>query len=199
MPALHELPPGYTELRRYNLLTDRKLLFTLNIAALIPFAVVLVLMLAWLMIVARIHDAGIVQPLDFSMAIPSWLLIVGLLVIVLPFHEILHGLVMKRLGHNVRYGVNLKAGVLYALAENALFRRNEYLMVLLTPITVITVLGMLLTVWLPDDFTFAVVLAVVMNAGGAIGDLWMSSVILRHSRRLIIRDDATGFTIYSDE
>lgn len=65
MPTLHELPAGYTELRRYNLLTDRKLLFTLNIAALIPFAAALVLMVVSLLIVGEIHRAGIVQPLAF--------------------------------------------------------------------------------------------------------------------------------------
>ncbi len=194
--TLHELPAGYSELRRY-ILTDRKLIIRLNIAALIPLAVGIVVMILWQMIVTMLRGAGVVQPLDFTLKLPSWIVNVLLVVLILPFHELLHGLAIGRVGHPVRYGIKLEYGVLYAMAEDKLFRRNEYLFVLLTPITVITLLGMLANAWLPNSLTFAVALAVVFNAGGAIGDLWMVWVLRRYPPSVIIRDDSTGFTVFS--
>jgi len=194
--TLHELPPGYGELRRY-ILMERKLLIALNIASLISIAAAIVVMAVWQVIVGMLRGAGVIQPLNLTLEIPSWIITVLILLLILPFHEILHGLAIGRVGHPVRYGFKLEYGVLYAMSENKLFRRNEYLFVLLTPITVITLLGMLANLWMPDSWAFTIALAVILNAGGAIGDLWMAATLRRYPRSVIIRDDATGFTVFS--
>lgn len=193
---LHELPAGYTEYHRY-VLTDQRLLLMLNLAALIPLALSLILMALWqAIVVGGLRSAGIVHPLPSGGDIPWWLGVIIGFFVVLPFHELLHGIMIRRFGHRVKYGIKWEMGALYALAENALFRRNQYLIVLLTPITVITLLGLLLNLWLPDSWSYVVVLGVALNAGGAIGDLWMARILLRFPPHVIIRDDATGFTLF---
>ncbi len=193
---LHELPAGYTEYHRF-VLTDQRLLLILNLAALIPLALSLMLMALWqAIVVGGLRGAGVVQPLPSGGDVPWWLGVLIGFFAVLPFHELLHGVMIRRFGHRVKYGIKWEIGALYALAENALFRRNQYLIVLLTPITVITLLGLLLNLWLPDSWSYVVVLGVALNAGGAIGDLWMAQILLRFPPRVIIRDDATGFTLF---
>ncbi|MDX2161931.1 MAG: DUF3267 domain-containing protein [bacterium] len=192
---VRELPAGYAVHRRY-ILTDRRLLLILNLAALIPLGAALLLMAVWQVIVGQLRAAGVAAPLALPFDPPWWLSLIGVLVVVLPLHELLHGIVMRHFGHRVRYGFKPSMGVLYALAENALFRRNEFLLVLLTPLTVITLAGMLLNLVMPESLTYTIALGVIFNAGGAVGDLWMTGVLLHYKKRVIVQDDAQGFTVY---
>ena len=100
-------------------------------------------------------------------------------------------------GHQVRYGTKLSKGVLYATAENALFRRNEYLAVALAPLVGITLLAMMLMLIVPQGLAYYIGIAAVLNAGGAIGDLWSVGVLLRYPADVLVRDEADGFRIYA--
>ncbi|MCC6802901.1 MAG: DUF3267 domain-containing protein, partial [Anaerolineae bacterium] len=119
---IHELPPGYTEARHVRLTEDR-LLFWLNVLSVIPIVVMLVLMAVWWMVVSVGRAPGPEAP------VPWWVALVAAIVIVLPLHELLHGVTIAYFGQRVRYGAKLSKGVLYATADQALFRRNEYLTV----------------------------------------------------------------------
>jgi hypothetical protein len=39
----------------------------------------------------------------------------------------------------------------------------------------------------------------VLNAGSAIGDLWMTAEVLRYPRSAIVRDEADGIRIYTQQ
>ena len=97
MAPIRELPDGYQEIRR-TIFSEGKLILWLNVASLIPIAVALILMALWWIVAAAINPTSA----DSSGEIP-WL--VGLLlaiVVVLPLHELIHGVVIRLVGHRAR-------------------------------------------------------------------------------------------------
>jgi hypothetical protein len=188
---IRELPPGYAEVRHLVLTEDRRLLW-LNLLSLIPLAAALGVMALWTVIIAPIRGGIAVSTVE----LPWWLAVVIVLVVVLPLHELLHGIAITLTGHPARYGMKLNKGVLYATSEGALFRRDEYLFVALAPLVGITLLCLLLSLVAPEWLYQMLVMAVVLNAGGAIGDLWSVWVLLRWPRRVLVRDEQDGFRIF---
>ncbi len=190
MNPIHELPADYEEVR-YVMLTEEKLLIRLNLLAAIPMAMTIPLLSGWWIIASRGRDAS------GETGIVWWVALILIFVIVLPLHELIHGITIMLLGHRARYGAKLSKGVLYATAENALFRRNEYLAVALAPLIVITLLAMGLMLILSQGWAYYVGIAAVVNAGGAIGDLWASGVVARYPATALICDEADGFRVFA--
>lgn len=186
---IHELPSDYDEVRHVQLTEDRLLLW-LNVLSVIPIVAMLAVMAVWWVVVSIGREP---QP---DMPIPWWVALVAAIVIVLPLHELLHGVTIAYFGQRVRYGAKLSKGVLYATADQALFRRNEYLTVALMPLVGITLLVMVLMAFVPQWLAYYCGIAAVLNAGGAIGDLWSVGILWRYPAQALVRDEADGFRIY---
>ncbi len=187
---LHELPPGYQEVRHVQLTEDRLLLW-LNLLAAVPLVLMLALMAVWWVVVS-VGRAPAPSP-----DVPWWLALIAIILIVLPLHELIHGLVIRGLGHTVHYGAKLSKGVLYATSENALFRRDEYLAIALAPLVGITLAVMVLMVIAPQWMAYYLGIAAVLNAGGAVGDLYSVVVVLRYPPSILVRDEADSFRLYA--
>ena len=188
---IHELPDGYVEVR-HTLLTENRLLILLNLFSLLPLGVMIVWMALWWGLVSQGRVPAPAPEID----IPWWLSLVVIMLVVFPLHELLHGVSFTVFGHRARYGANLSKGLLYATADNALFRRSEYIIIALAPFVAITLLAMLLMLLVPQWLAYYVAFAAVINAGGAVGDLWMVTVVLRYPADALVRDEADGFRIY---
>lgn len=104
----------------------------------------------------------------------------GLLVLVVVPHELLHGVFMARYGGSPSYGVGVSHFVFpYAYAETrgASYTRNQLLVALLAPVTLITAVGLLAMVRYPSP---VLVVPLAANAAGSIGDLWMAGVLCQY-------------------
>jgi hypothetical protein len=126
--------------------------------------------------------------------LPSWVGIV-LIIAVLPLHEWIHGLAIRRFGHTPRYGI--KWSVLFATSDGAYFRRNEFVQIALAPLVVISLAGIGLTWVFPLGIAEWVALAVAVNAAGAIGDIWMTAVILSYDKSVLVQDEADSMRIFT--
>jgi hypothetical protein len=189
-PPIHELPPGYREAYHLVLLEPGKVLLV-NLLALIPLAVGFVAMLGWITLINRLRG-----PYPGGPDWPWWTWIVLVFVIVIPLHEWLHGQAIHWTGHRPRYGMMLSKGAFYATADHAFFRRDEYVVIALAPLVGITLLGAIVTVFLPDSAAYYTGLAVALNAGSAIGDLWMTVVVLRYPASALVKDEADSLRVY---
>lgn len=187
---IHELPSGYREVEHLVLLLPGRVLL-LNLLALLPLGVALLLMAGWWTVVLRIRGTFPGGP-----AVSWWLGLLLALVIVLPLHEWIHGQAIAWAGHRPRYGMMLSKGALYATSDNALFPRGAFLVIALAPLVVITLAGMMLMLLVPDTIGYYVALAVIFNAGSSIGDLWMAAVIWRYPQTALVRDEADSIRIY---
>lgn len=132
----------------------------------------------------------------------DWLVFVALVianlaayVVVLPVHEALHAAAILALGGSPRFGLRLPLA-LYCTAPGQLFTRNGYLVVAGAPLVVITVVGIVATIFAPTGAAF-VILGLAGNVSGAVGDL----VTMRRLRRLphttVLADTETGYIAYA--
>jgi len=191
-PVVHELPPDYHQAEHLILLEPRKLLL-INLLALIPVVVSLIIMGLWWALVLRLRGSLVG---GFGADWPWWIWIILVFIISIPLHEFLHGLAIRRAGHKPRYGMMLSKGAFYATADNALFWREDFIFIALAPLIGITLLGLLLVFILPDTLGYYVSLGVVFNAANSIGDLWMTAVVRRYPPSTLVRDQADSIRIY---
>ena len=193
MPTpIHTLPDNYHEVR-HLVATERRTLIWLNIASLIPLILALLAMGWWWAYVRQLRG-----PIStaFSETL-SWVLaVIVVLIVTFGGHELAHGLAIRLAGHRPRFGMALDKGVLYATTDNALFPRNQFVGIALAPLVLLTLIGMALMVVVPDTIGYYVGLVVVLNAAGAIGDLWMTLVVLRYPPDTLVRDEADSIRIY---
>ncbi len=112
-------------------------------------------------------------------------------------HELAHGLTMQVWGAHPRYGVLLKQFVFYATAPGFAFRRIPYVMVALAPLaglSVVAIAGMLILAGTPWITVLA--LCATINGAGAIGDLWMAAIVLRHPSNAYVMDERDGMRVF---
>ncbi len=194
---INDLPAGYRQVY-YFLVTDPDKLLWLNFASILLILPFLGLMSLWLGMIKSVRG-DIANPLEFLPEI-IWLLLV---LLVLPLHEWIHGVAIRWAGHQPRYGMKtVDIGpvkvpyVLFATADNALFRRGEFIVIALAPVVAITLGAMGAAIFLPGTIAYYVGLAVIVNGSGAVGDLWMTAVVLRYSGAALVRDQEDSITVY---
>lgn len=112
-------------------------------------------------------------------------------VVILPIHELIHGAIFSFWGGKPYYGAKLPFA-LYCGAKKQLFHRNQYLVVGLAPLVVITLAGIVLTLLSPGLASYAI-FATVGNFSGAAGDVWVARRILREPGSVLVEDTETGF------
>lgn len=189
---IRALPPGYHEALRLTA-TEGRMLLWLNLASLLPLATALVIMGWWWALVRQMRGP---YPNAFWDSL-SWVVaVIGVILIMIVGHEWIHGLAIQAVGHRPRYGVKLSQGVVFATTDSGLFRRGEFIFVALAPLVVITLVGMALMAVVPDALGYYVGLVVVLNAGGAVADIWMAWVVGRCPSDTIVRDEADSVRIY---
>ncbi|WP_254840446.1 DUF3267 domain-containing protein [Natronomonas marina] len=113
-------------------------------------------------------------------------------------HEWLHGLAIRYYGGEPRYGVGLAHFILpYAYATtDHVFTRNQFVVVLLTPLVVITAIGVPLMLGLGWGW---LAIPLTMNAAGAVADVWMTAVVLGYPAHVRVVDHETGVRILGRE
>lgn len=185
------LPADYREVRQLRL-NQRGRLFWLNILSLVPMMIGGVIVYGLLILY---HAAG--APLVIHNLPDSTNQWVGLVLVlpILPLHELMHGLMITRFGHRARYGVKLL--VLFATADGAYFRRNEFIQIALAPLVILSAVGLFLMLFLPAGLAQWIALAVILNAAGAIGDIWMALAALRYDSSALVQDEADSMRIFT--
>jgi hypothetical protein len=125
-------------------------------------------------------------------------LLIGILLVIfitLILHELVHGLFFWFFTKEIpKFGIG--PGYAYAAAPDWYFPKGQYLVVGLAPLMVLTVLGLVAIPLIPAAWIGILFLAVVFNAGGAVGDLYICIRIGGESQNVWIKDKGDGFEIY---
>lgn len=148
---------------------------------------------------------GNVVTLQFAPASLGWLA-TGVNVLVLVFlgtvilvpHEWLHGLAIKHYGGKPRYGVGVAHFILpyaYATTDHE-FTRNQFIVVLLTPLVVMTAVGIPLMLGLEWGW---MVVPLALNAAGAVADIWMTLMLVSYPAHVRVVDHEEGIRILGQE
>ena len=125
----------------------------------------------------------------------TWIVIniLGYLVI-LVVHEALHATAFAFWGGRPYFGVKLPYA-LYCGAKNQLFRRNQYLVVGLAPLVVISLAGIIFTLLSPALASYTI-FATAGNVSGAAGDVWVVARLLRQPETTLVEDTETGYRVW---
>ncbi|HQV29151.1 MAG TPA: DUF3267 domain-containing protein [Thermoflexales bacterium] len=184
------LPDGYHEVLYWRV-TDKPVrvivLQAVGVLLLLVFGVIFFSIAGSL---GRMPTQGNIGPLEIGL-----MLVAILLTFVL--HEATHGLVMRALGARPQYGILWKSAMLYATSPGFSYRRNSYIVISLAPLVVLSAL-VVLGMWLMQGTLWVAVLAVcgAFNAAGAIGDVWISTIVLRYAPTARIVDERDGIRVY---
>jgi hypothetical protein len=115
-------------------------------------------------------------------------------IVILPVHEVVHAAAFLLWGGKPYFGTKLPLA-LYCGAKQQLFRRNQYLVVGLAPLVVITLAGVIFTLVSPVLASY-VIFATVGNIAGAAGDVWSVERLLRQSRDVFVEDTEAGYRVW---
>jgi len=121
---------------------------------------------------------------------------VGIL-LALVLHELTHGLVMQTYGAKPKYGILWKGPMLYATSPGYAYRRNDYVVIALAPFVLISAL-VILGMWLLQGTLWVLLLGLcgIFNASGAIGDVWMTMIVLRYPTPAYVIDERDGIRVF---
>ncbi len=112
-------------------------------------------------------------------------------ILVLPFHELLHGVTISLLGGRPHYGAKLPFA-LYCGAKSQMFSSHAYLAIALAPFVVISLAGIVLTLLVPTIAPYFL-FALVGNVSGAAGDIWMAQRLRSLPPATLVEDVETGY------
>jgi uncharacterized membrane protein YuzA (DUF378 family) len=111
--------------------------------------------------------------------------------LILPIHELIHAAAFVLWGGKPYFGAKLPYA-LYCGAKNQLFHRNQYFVVGLAPLIVITLAGIIFILLSPVLASYTL-FALIGNFSGAAGDIIMVRILLRRPRSILVEDTESGY------
>jgi hypothetical protein len=192
------LPVGYTEAMYWRLATDWRRLVAANLMGLVSAPLATVFFGALAVAVTGFNPSRFLgvggyeaqgEPASIVALIVA---IIGSMVI----HELTHGAAIRWCGNRPSYGFQWAGLVPYATAEGQYFTRNQFIICALAPLVCLSLLGSMLLPVAPLWLVPWLVLGLIANAAGAVGDVWMSIIALRYPSSTWIVDERDGMRVY---
>lgn len=191
-PNFHSgsLPDGYQEVLYWRITGEPGRVIALNIVGILLF-----IGFGSLFSTLAIRVGKLPASFDFGL-VELMMIIVGIL-LALIVHELTHGMVMQMFGAKPRYGALWKQMMFYATAPGFSFTRNNYIVIALAPLIFISIL-VVLGMWLLQGTLWVALLGIcgIMNASGAVGDMWITMLVLRYPVTAYIMDERDGVRVF---
>lgn len=191
LSATRNLPSTYLQSRTLDLASQPGLMILLNVVGLLLF---------FAFGLAFLHLAVMFYP-GISFGIIKISALWGILALLLAYaavlvlHELVHGLFFVILTRS-RPHFGIKQMYAYACAPDWYIPRNQFLVVGLAPLILITAAGFLLLPLLSTSLATFVLFAMAINASGAIGDIYTVVWMLRFPAQALVCDHGEKFSIY---
>jgi hypothetical protein len=198
MHAIQILPDNY-HLKKTIDLSNSRTVFWLNLAAL-P----LLFLFGWLFghLINAFRSGtpfsngfwGLVS--TFS----GWglLVILALIIMMLVFHELIHGLSFW-LFTRERPKFALRSGYAFAAAPNWYLPKLQYIIVGLSPLTVISIVCIILGSFVPASVVPYPLFVATFNAAGALGDMIVVAWISTQSSLILVKDQGDKFSSFAPD
>ena len=188
-PGRGAVPANYHEVLDWKITQGSWRLTVVNLIGLVAIVVFGILFFGWAALFRRLG----VGP---AVGINYLLILLAAIVIMLVAHEMVHGLAMAAFGARPRFGVLWQAMMAYTTAPGYAFRRNEYVVVITSPLVVLSLLALMGVLLVDPPAAVLLAAAATLNAAGAVGDLWILSVVLRYPSPAYVVDERDGMRIF---
>ena len=194
IPASGSLPSDYQEVLSWKVTGQPIRVITLNILGVLLFVIFGVIFARLAVSLGKLPLEGKFGLSEIGLAIG--LALVGIL-LTLVLHELTHGLVMQMFGAKPKYGIIWKGMMFYATSPGYAYHRNNYVVIALAPFVFISIL-IVLGMWLLQGTLWVALLGICgsLNAAGAIGDMWITMIVLRYAATALVMDERDGIRVF---
>jgi len=110
-------------------------------------------------------------------------------------HEGIHGLCFWMITGK-RPVFSLGPGYAAAAAPGIYIARGPYLVTALSPLVVMTAIGLLLISFVSSSILFHVTFITVLNIAGAVGDLWVAGGVIIKQGPVLVQDFGDRVVVY---
>lgn len=186
-----KLPEGYAKLRAIDLKNNKQEFWLINMLSL---GITLVVVALGILICPFERFVEYLVNSGYWMTILILaVIIVGMLVYVI-LHELTHGIFFKYFsGVKPRYGISL----FFAYAKSDYYyNKRDYTIIGLAPVVLFGVIFAVLSLVLPIGWFWPIHILQIINLSGAAGDFYVSAILIKQKKSVLIYDVGTGMTIY---
>ena len=197
MPATQTLPSNFHPIGTFDLKNNPQALLRLNILGFVLFAISAGVF--WYALQAiRPNETQFGLTIGFSNLtgiIQGFLAVIAVTAAMIVLHEAAHGLFFWLFTRS-RPKFAFRGFYAYASAPTWYIPKGQYLVVALAPLVLLSLLGVALMAILPAEGFTLLLLFLVSNASGAIGDLWVVGWLLRQPAPCYALDQGDAVTLY---
>jgi hypothetical protein len=194
MKPTQTLPENFVLAWSFDLKHNTRLNIILQIVGLVWMALagwLLTLCVTWIRPELK---SALTTGIQFDMLSVLGLLIVVMIVAIL-IHELVHGFFFWLFSrHRPKFGIGM--GYAFAAMPDWFFPKQQYLVIGLSPLVALTVLGLAASIFVPFAWLGALLAGMTINAGGAIGDMYICWRIAIDAPEVWINDKGDGFQLY---
>jgi len=192
VPSLRGQPPsGYSEVLYWKITEKLSRILLINLFS-VPLFVLWAVMFFWL----ATSIGRMPGELSGSTQV-NWLAILVALLLVPVLHELAHGVTMRLFGAHPKYGFLWNLMAFYATSPGYAFPRGQYLIIALAPLVVLSLAAVVLMPLLSGSAWVALIaITATLNATGAVGDLWVTVLVLRYPAYAYMVDERDGVRIF---
>ena len=192
IPASGALPDHYQEVLSWKVTGKPMRVIVLNILGVLLFIIFGMVFSSIAISVGRMPSEGY-----FRLGLGEMGLAIAGIVLTFILHELTHGLSMQMFGARPKYGIIWKGPMLYATSPGYVYRRNNYVVIALAPFVFLSILAVL-GMWLLQGTLWVVLLGIcgALNAAGAIGDMWITMIVLRYAATAYVMDERDGIRVF---
>ena len=186
------LPNDYQEVLSWKVTEKPSRVIALNIFGVFLFIIFGVIFSSIAISLGKLPLKG-----EFSIGLKEISLALAGCLLTLVLHELTHGLVMQIFGAKPKYGIIWKGLMFYATSPEYAYHRNNYVVIALAPfifMSILVVLGM----WLLQGTLWVALLGIcgILNASGAVGDMWTTMITLRYANTAYVIDERDGIRLF---
>ena len=197
MKPTQTLPENYRPIGTFDLSNNFRLLVWMNVLGLGVYILsgwLFIQILSWL----RPNEAEPALAAGIAGLQDILGTLVGLVIlyaVVILLHEALHGVFFWLYTHK-RPVFAFKGAYAYAAAPEWFLPRNVYFVTAVAPLVGISLMGLAMFAVVPPSWFLPVLAALIINAGGAAGDLWVAGWLLRQPPACYANDRGDAITLY---
>ncbi len=191
IPASGILPDNYQEVLSWKLTGKPMRVIAMNILGIFLF-VIFGFIFSWLAFsLGNLPSEG-----EIKLGLSEIGLVLAGAILTLVLHELTHGLVMRMFGAKPKYGI-LWQGMLYATSPGYSYHRNNFVVIALAPFVFLSIL-FILGIWLLQGTFWVALLGIcgIFNAAGAVGDMWITTIVLRYPVTAYVMDERDGIRLF---
>lgn len=191
MNPTQTLPETHSLAWEVNLKKDARLNILLQVAGV--FWVGIVALFLWRAFQTLRPDLREIRLSGDILTTLGWFLLA--LVISISLHELAHGVFFWWFAKQPpKFGIG--PGYAYAAMPGWYFPKRQYLVIGLAPLVALTLLGLVFVPFLPVWLLAPFFVGMALNAGGAIGDIYICLRIAREAEEALVKDLGDGMEVY---